>query len=329
MILAKGRMDLFKNIAISSCFALLAALAVSTANAQVRFDKSTDRVDVIIDGQSFGDFYIGTQYPKPFLWPLRTASGTVVTRAFPMQSVAGESHDHPHHRGLFIGYGEINGVNFWENEDTYTTTNRGRIVLKKLKDVKGGNESGKIRAIFEWRDTAGGDIMDEDRTMTFYSEKGRRTIDFDMKFTAKTALHWADTKEGFFAIRLADSMREKQGGKMVNSEGAIGEKDVWGKPAKWVDYSGEVNGQHVGIVIFANPANPRFPPRWHSRAYGLFAVNPWGLKDFVDDKTAQGGGLTMASGESMRIRYRVVIHGADITPLNIPDLFQDYVQKTK
>jgi hypothetical protein len=165
--------------------------------------------------------------------------------------------------------------------------------------------------------------------MTFYSEKGRRTIDFDIKFTAKTALHWADTKEGFFAIRLADSMREQQGGKMVNSEGAIGEQAVWGKPAKWVDYSGQVSGQQVGITIFANPGNPRFPPRWHSRAYGLFAVNPWGLKDFMHDKTPHDGGLEMASGQSMRIRYRVLIHGADITPLNIPDFFQNYVSKTK
>jgi hypothetical protein len=322
-------MDLFRKIAVSSCLTVLALATAATAGAQVRFHKSTDRINVTIDSRSFTDFFVGPENPKPFLWPLRTESGVVVTRGFPIQSAPGESHDHPHHRGLFIGFGEINGVNFWENENSYTTTNRGRIVLQKLKDVKGGGKSGKIRAIFEWRDPSGVDIMDEDRTMTFYSEKGRRTIDFDIAFTAKAALHWADTKEGFFAIRVADSMNEKHGGKMVNSEGAIGEKAVWGKPAKWVDYSGQVNGQEVGIAIFANPGNPRFPPRWHSRAYGLFAVNPWGLKDFIGEKTAQGGGLNVASGETMRVRYRVVIHGADITPLNIPDLFQEYVNKTK
>jgi hypothetical protein len=306
---------------------LLAAAAYSSA--QVNITQAGDHISIEIDHQPFTDFYYGAAFPKPYLWPLRTTSGLAVTRSFPMQPVEGESHDHPHHRGLFIGYGEINGVNFWENEFSYKTENRGRIVVRSIKDLKSGSKSGTIKAIFEWHDPGGADIMDENRTMTFYSEPNRRVIDFDITFTAKIALQWADTKEGFFAIRVADSMSEQHGGKMVNSLGAAGEKEVWGKPADWADYSGQVNGQPAGITILAHPTNPRFPPRWHSRAYGLFAVNPWGLKDFVGDKTAQGGGLQMAPGQSMRLRYRVVIHGGDITPLNIPDLYREYKQKVK
>jgi hypothetical protein len=299
------------------------------ADAQVNLKFSGDHVAVTIGGAPFTDFYTGAAYPKPFLSPLRSASGLIVTRAFPMQTIPGESHDHPHHRGLFIGYGEINGINFWANETSNSGENKGRIVIRNIEKLKGGNKSGTVRALFEWHDPGGANLMNEDRTMIFYDEKGIRTIDFDITFTAKINLQWADTKEGFFAIRLADSMNEEHGGKMTSAEGAQGEKNVWGKQARWVDYSGQVNGQTVGVAIFPAPSDPRYPPRWHSRAYGLFAVNPWGLKEFIEDPHAEGGGLTMAAGQSMRLRYRVIIHGSDVTPLNLPDLYSRYLKDLK
>ena len=316
--------------AVKALFALTAAiLSAGAAFAQVHLAQSGDHIGVQVDNQPFTDFYFGAAYPKPFLWPLRTATGLVVTRNFPMRIVPDESRDHPHHRGLFIGYGDINGINFWANEDSDKAGNRGRIVVRSIKDLKDGKKSGTIHALFEWHDPGGATMIDEDRTMVFYSEPGRRTIDFDVTFTAKIASVWADTKEGFFAIRVADSISEQKGGKMVNSDGASGEKEVWGKPATWVDYSGQVDGQPAGVTILAHPTNPRYPPRWHSRAYGLFAVNPWALKDFTGDKNAYGGGMQMAAGQSVRVRYRVIIHSSDITPLNVPDLYRDYTQKVK
>jgi hypothetical protein len=317
------------NIAAPSRIALLVITSCTLADGQVRLSQSGDHIGISIDGKPFTDFYIGAAYPKPYLFPLKTSSGLVVTRSFPMNIVEGESRDHPHHRGLFVGYGDINGVNFWENENSYTTENRGRIVIRRIIDLKDGKKEGIVKTLFEWHDPGGANLMEENRTITFYSEPTRRTIDFDIVFTAKIALRWADTKEGFFAIRVADSIAEKNGGKMVNSEGASGEKDVWGKQAKWVDYSGLVGGQPAGIAILVHPSNPRYPPRWHARAYGLFAVNPWGLKDFVEDKNAKDGGVAMVPGDTIQVRYRVIIHSSDITPLNLPDLYREYLKKVK
>ena len=299
------------------------------AGAQVKLKFSGDHVSVAIAGAPFTDFYTGAAYPKPFLWPLRSATGLIVTRGFPMRTIQGESHDHPHQRGLFIGYGDINGINFWANETDNPGNNKGRIVIRNIEKLKSGKKSGLVRALFEWHDPGGANIMNEDRTMVFYDETGIRTIDFDITFTPKINLQWADTKEGFFAIRLADSIDEDHGGKITNAEGAQGEKNVWGKRARWVDYSGRVDGQTVGVTIFPAPSNPRYPPYWHVRAYGLFAANPWGLKDFVKDPQADGGGLKLAAGQSMRLRYRVIIHGSDITPLNLPDLYSRYLQTLK
>ena len=311
-------------------------LGVIPAFSQVGMQQTdSDHVAITINGQPFSNLYFGASYPKPFLAPLRTASGLIVTRKYPMENVEGESRDHQHHRGLFIGYGEINGLNFWENEFKYQSNapknfdpaKNGKITLRKIKLLKPGKGAGVIEAIFDWIGPDGSPILEENRTMTFYaSPEDQRVFDVDFILTAKQTAQFADTKEGFFAIRVADSMTEKNGGLMVNSEGAETEKNVWGKPANWVDYNGTVEGQKVGIAIFDHPKNYNHPERWHSRAYGLFAVNPFGLKDF-EPKTEGKGGYTLRTGDTLRFRYRVIIHPGDMPKKKLDDLYSEYAKK--
>jgi methane monooxygenase PmoA-like len=314
--------------------AWLACAGASSIYAQVEFKTvEKDHISISINGQPFSDFHIGSNYPKPFLAPLRAASGVIVTRKWPIETVEGESRDHPHHKGLFIGYGDISGVNFWENEQASKASGdnpslKGPIALKSLDDVSPGKKSGSIAATFIWSAPGHGDMIEERRTMTFYAEPDIRRMDIDFTFTAKSNLKFADTKEGFFAIRVADSMTEKNGGLMTSSEGAQTEKNVWGKRADWVDYDGTVEGQKVGIVIFDHPENLNHPTRWHSRAYGLFAANPFGLKEFDPNATGQGG-YSMNAGDTLRFRYRIIIHPGDVPKKKIAGWYSDYTKKTK
>jgi hypothetical protein len=118
-------------------------------------------------------------------------------------------------------------------------------------------------------------------------------------------------------------MTEDKGGRMVNAEGKETEKNVWGKRSPWVDYSGQVGGRIVGVAIFDNPSNPRSPTYWHARAYGLFAANPFGLRDFTGDKS-QDGSMTVERGKTVRFRYRVVIHPGDTLAAGIAQLYEQY-----
>ncbi len=324
------RLDAVRAAALTATIFMSAA----SVSAQVELKAvGTDRVSISINGQPFSDFYIGSAYPKPFLAPLRSATGLIVSRRYPIENVEGESRDHPHHRGLFIGYGDVNNINFWENERDSKTSpgnpaEKGPVVLHSLGEVTSGKKSGSLAATFEWQAPARGDVLEERRVMTFYADRDLRTVDVDATLTAKTDVKFGDTKEGFFAIRIADSMTEKNGGMMTNSEGAQTERNVWGKRADWVDYDGTVDGQKVGIVIFDDPENFNHPPRWHSRAYGLFAVNPFGLKDF-DPKAAGQGGRALKTGDALRFRYRVIVHPGDVPKKKITEWYSDYAKKIK
>ena len=103
---------------------------------------------------------------------------------------------------------------------------------------------------------------------------------------------------------------------------ACGEANVWGKRSDWVDYSGTLDGEKVGIVMMDHPGNPRHPTYWHSRAYGLHSINPFGVHDFLNDK-AQDGSLTLQPGEHVRFRYRVVVHPGAVRG-RLAELYKQY-----
>jgi len=314
-------------------FVYALALAIPLA-AEVKISKSAGRIEIDIDGKPFTTFFIGQDAPKPYLHPLRAATGTVVTRGYPIQEVAGESKDHPHHRGLWFTHGDVNGVDFWANEPSQKSDKRGAVVLKKLNAATSGKQSGLIDATFEWVDPKGTPVLTEERKMTFYSQPDMRTIDFDITLRAVHQAVFGDTKEGTFAIRLAAGLEEKapkslpdppRTGKMVSSEGAEGESQVWGKRAPWVDYSGELEGEKVGIAILDHSANPKHPTYWHARSYGLFAANIFGEHDFYNDKS-RNGSVTLTPGETLRFRYRVLIHPGDFKSAEIAKKYKKYLE---
>jgi hypothetical protein len=66
--------------------------------------------------------------------------------------------------------------------------------------------------------------------------------------------------------------------------------------------------------------------RWHARAYGLFAANPWGLSVFTNDKS-QNGATTIEPGQSLRYRYRVIVHPGTVKDADIAGLFTKYIAR--
>ncbi len=66
----------------------------------VAFVRERDRLQVLLAGKPFTSFHYGARWSKPFLHPVRSASGIVISRGFPLEPREGESADHPWHRGI-------------------------------------------------------------------------------------------------------------------------------------------------------------------------------------------------------------------------------------
>jgi hypothetical protein len=307
---------------------LVYCLAAGTClSAQVKF--APEDISIDIDGKPFTIFHYGNDANKPYLAPLRSASGKIVTRGFPMQDIPGESRDHLHHRGLWFSYDDVNGVKFWENDPSYTKPNIGRIVVRKA-EWKDGEKSGTLTATMEWlnpkqNDPKGKVLLVENRDMIFYSDPKLRIIDFHITLTAAQDVTIGDTKEGAFAIRLADVFTEKKGGKMVDANGRIGMVNVWGKRSNWVDYTAMVDGEQLGVAIFDNPQNPHAPTYWHARDYGLFSLNPFGQNSF--DENQPENKTHLAPGQKLTFRWRVVVHPGDAASGGVAELYKQFLSK--
>lgn len=338
---------------MKSAFPLLlsaVSLAIPAAG-QVKITAGTQKIPVEINGKPFTDFYAsGPEVAKPYLWPLRAASGTYITRAWPMEKVAeefdaesghavvngqntGKVPDHPHQRGLWFAHANVNDLDFWNiapiDAKPYNLPDRGKIILKKMGDIKGGKDQGSIASTYDWTDHDGKPILTESRIMTFYADPTLRIVDFDITLTAVQKAVFGDEKDGVFGIRLRPILQEDKGtGHITNADGGATEKAVWGKPSNWCDYSGDINGEKVGVAILDHPANPHHPVRWHVRAYGLFAANPFGQATFNNDKS-QAAAITLEPGKSLRYRYRVIIHPGDVTTANVAKLWDKYTAGEK
>ena len=105
-------------------FALVTGLLLcvaAPAAAQVKITQTPEQIAVEIDGKPFTVFYIGGKdLNRPYLHPLRSATGKIVNRSFPAGQLPGETTDHPHHAGLFYGHGDVNGYNYWAIQNVPT-----------------------------------------------------------------------------------------------------------------------------------------------------------------------------------------------------------------
>lgn len=299
---------------------------VSVAEVTVKPVDNSTNVNILVDGQPFAT-YVTNSGGKPIVWPLVGPTGAEMTRAWPMRPVAGDAaeQDHIHHRSLWFTHGDVNGIDFWKEG-----ADAGQIEHQEYLQLSSG-KSGLVVTRNLWKDAHGKVVCQDERTLEFRATANERIIDFQLKLTAlEEPVILGDTKEGTFAVRMPDPLRESAqlGGKIVNSRGQQGMSAAWGKPAEWVDYSGPLEGKTVGIAILEHPQSFRHPTRWHVRDYGLFAANPFGIHDF-DNLPTPTGGHTLPPHQSLRFQYRVLLHTGDANTAHLAERYQEYVESTK
>ncbi len=313
----------------------LCSFATLAQNLPVSFKNGKTSIDVLVGGKPFTSYFFPGQdvLKKAVLFPLISAQGTTITRGYPMAPRAGERVDHPHHVGMWLNYEDVNGFDYWNNSTNIIASlqnhKMGTIVHSSI--VKQDTKSGTLVVSADWidNDGKGQKVLQEKTTYVFSGTADSRTVD---RITTLTSVAdqvlFKDVKDGMFAIRVArqleipsnkpDVFTDAHGietkvpvmdntgvnGDYWSSEGVKGEA-VWSTRAKWMNLHGEMDNHSISVTIFDHPSNVSYPSYWHSRGYGLFAVNPLGAKVFSNGKDERN--LTLKKGESVTFRYRTLI----------------------
>jgi hypothetical protein len=322
-------------------------------------NEASRRVDIIIDGQPFTSYIWPETLMKPVLYPVRTAQGTVVTRAFPLEPRPGESVDHPHQVGLWFNYGDVNGLDFWNNSSARTAeekTTMGRIVHRRIVSTKNGRASGELEVEMDWLMPDDTPILHETTRFIFRAGQKLRTID---RLTTLTALAgkviFNDSKEGMLGLRVRRELEQpaKQpilltdargrpaaqpvldnagvSGQYRNSEGLAGD-EVWGTRGRWAILAGEIGEEPITLGIFDHPENVGYPTYWMARGYGLFAANPLGQKAFSTEKkepAVRELRFTLAPKHSVAFRYRIVILSEAATVGQVEAQYRRFISEVK
>lgn len=297
----------------------------SDVDSGVTISPEGKNLRVAIDGSIF-TIYRADDGPKPYFFPVIGPTGVPITRAYPMEEVEGEDRDHPHQRSFWFTHGDVDGVDFWASDPLNRANPKfGAIVETGRLTVADGPVMGVIQTSNEWQSPDGEVLCTDHRSWRTYATEGIRVIDFDVTIIGgDRPVTFRDTKEGSFGLRLASSMNvnKKAGGRIVNAEG-LTDLEAWGKASSWVDYTGPIGDETLGVAILNHPGSFRYPTTWHVRDYGLFAANPFGYRDFKYEGAASGDS-TIEPGDSIRLSYRVILHEGDTEKSEIAGAFEAY-----
>ncbi len=280
---------------------------------QATVQRGEGQWDFFLGEHLFTSYVVRPEVARPYCYPVLGPGGVGMTNLAPA--------DHPHHKSMYLAHGAVNGYDNWSELEGHART-----VPRSGAVLSSGPVYAELSALNDWESPRGEKLLAEAvRLRVYHLPAHMRVMDWEITWTAAYGgVFFGDTKEaGTLSVRVAESLEESRGGRIVNAYGAVGEAECWGKPAPWVDYSGTVEGAQVGLALFDHPRNLRYPTPWHVRSYGLFTANCWGLHDFTGDWSVRGD-YALPAGQALRWRFRVYLHEGDVRQGKVAQKWLDF-----
>jgi hypothetical protein len=323
--------------------------SANSQNVKLVKNDALRKVDVFFGEKLFTSYMYPENQEKPFLFPVYAPNGSVVTRGYPIVPRKGERIDHPHHIGLWFNYGNVNGLDFWNNSSAIAANKKdsyGHIVVQQIIKAESG-KTGTLDVVSKWDDNKGNTVMTEKSKYIFSGDNTTRTVDHISVLTAAVdTVKITDNKEGLIAIRVdrAFEMPSNESliftddkgnpttvkatdntgvtGMYVSSNGNKGDA-VWGTRNEWIILTGTKDNTVISMAFFDSPKNPGYPAYAHARGYGLFAMNDLGQKSF--DPKQENKVYVLKKGESLTFYHRFFIQaGSELTPAEATKIFNDF-----
>ncbi|WP_210479234.1 PmoA family protein [Naasia sp. SYSU D00948] len=241
--------------------------------------------------------------PKPYVHPVRTRAGHVVSLYRP--------HDHVWHKGIAWSLPNVGDQNFWGGP-TYVHgrsyvqldnngTQRHRGVVGLGRDGGGAEFTHEL----DWITQAGAPYFTERRSL-------RAELVSDAAWvlvfeTAMTNASGASVSIGSPTTKGRENAgygglfwrgpRSFTGGRLVGAEGSGGD-ELRGRRAEWLAFTGRHDESDAAstILMVDDEANPHHPPQWFARSEQFACLNP---APFFSEE------LEIGDGETVAFRYAV------------------------
>ena len=272
-----------------------------------KLEYDDDRIRVTWNGQQIVDYRLQPDGLMPFWHPLRLPGAPALTMDRPP--------DHVHHHGMWLAWKKVNGVNFWE-EPGPETSGYGRIVHQRVPVASADAAKARLTTESAWIDWRGAQLMADVRETTVHAPgDGYMVIDVGLRLSALEQGVTLDLMRGdpgrgglFYsglAIRFANAMSP---GKLLDADGRTEAAQIFGRRSAWCGYAGEhvEDGRVYGIAVIDHPDNPRHPTTWWVRNRPDYAL--------LHPSPTYHERLYIPGGDSVRFRYRIVLHRGHTEP---------------
>jgi hypothetical protein len=224
--------------------------------------------------------------------------------------------NYPHHSSLFFGCDKVNGGNYWQEG-----LERGQIISLRADIIESGNDKVVIETENIWRRPNANSPIKDFRKITITAPSNDLfQIDFDITMEMLMDVTIDKTNHSLFSGRMDADLAVTNGGTMVNANGDKGEKGTFGKRSPWIDFYGKRGDKFEGMAIMQHPSNEWYPSPWFTRDYGFFSPTPMYWP--ADDKET-----TLKKGQTIKLKYRVLVHAGDVASAKIAEQFEVYKSK--
>lgn len=220
-----------------------------------------------IDGRERTCWHYSPLAPRPFLFPFLAPEGDHLTR---MGHPGAPNHDH--HRSIWFAHNKLMGVDCW-NE-----VGPGRVRQREWLAYTDGDDEAVAAVVLEWFDGHDPQPLITQQLVIAVRPAPNDSCEIELQSTftpVAESLELGKTNFGWLGVRVAKSISAHfGGGQLTDSEGRVGEPAIFGKNARWMDYSGPVSAERdAGIAYIDHPKNPRYPTHWHVRSDGWMGAS--------------------------------------------------------
>jgi hypothetical protein len=276
------------------------------------------QVAFIVDGHERTRWHFGGHYPRPFLYPLLGPSGV---------SLTGMGHpgapDHDHHRSVWFAHHKLLGIDFWSDNTA------ARIRQQQWLAYEDGDEEAIMAVRLGWYDGHDPEplVLQQLVVAVRPADASDRNWHETLIELQASLMPVSDTIEfgqsnfGFFAVRVARNISAHFGGGLLtSSEGRAGEPEIFGRAARWMDYSGPAavfrdrpDDRREGLTLFDHPHNPNQPTHWHVRDDG-----------WMGPSACMHQPLTATKQKPIQLRYLLHAHAGTVQPKRANAIADDF-----